>query len=136
MKRVRGFSILELLIVIAVLGILGAVTAANLQSYIESLRASESARGLSNAVSKARNRALQRSAATSVLLTGNAVRLYDADGELVQEVRLPHRALVTPAAIIRFTGRGLPDHQYVFTVTAGPRSRRVVILPTGKVVLP
>ena len=136
MRRRQGFSMLELLIVIAVLGVITAMAAVSLQNYMKALRASESARGLANAVTQARNRALKQSSAMSVELAGNVVKLYDAGGALVREAKLPHRARVAPATTVHFTGRGLPDQQYVFTVTAGPKTRKVVVLPTGKVILP
>lgn len=136
MRQGRGFTLIEMLIVLAMLGILGAVTALSVQNYVKTLRANETARALANYIAQARDRALERSEAMSILLSGNDVNIYDTAGHLVRQGHLPYQASATPTTTLRFGGRGLPDRQYVFEVTVGPKTRKVVVLTTGKVVLP
>lgn len=134
--RRRGFTLIELLIVIAVVGTLLAIAAGSLQRYLQTLRLNESARITANILTEARSRAIRRSEAFSLELTGDRVRIRDADGTMIKEVEVPHRAQVSPQTTVHFTGRGLPDRQYVFRVSTARGSRNVTLLPTGKVVIP
>jgi len=135
MKR-KGFTLVEMLLVLAVLGVLMSLGTYGMQRYVKTLRLSESAHKVQSFLAQARNQAIKRSEAAYVDVGGNTLRLYDGNDQLKKTLNLPYRSQVAPGTRVYFTGRGLPDHQYVFTVQLGDRNRSVVLLPTGKVVIP
>jgi prepilin-type N-terminal cleavage/methylation domain-containing protein len=135
MKR-AGFSLMELLLVIAIVGVLAGLGTSSFQRYVRSLRVQESTQKVAHFVQQARNRALKQSEAYLLHVSGSELKLYDTSGTLVKEVTLPNGATVAPAGTLLLTGRGLPVQQQAFTVHVQGRSKRVVVLPTGKVVIP
>jgi len=134
--RKKGFTLIELLVVIAILGILMAIGGVGMQGYIQKLRLEEGTRKAKALLTQGRSLALRRSEATYVEVNESAMRLYDSGYRLVQSMNLPYHAKIRPNLRVHFTGRGLPEHQYVFTVEMDSLSRKVVLLPTGKVVIP
>lgn len=137
----QGFTLLELLVVLAILGILLAMAAPGLLGYINTIRANEAAAALASGLRRAGGAALSRSVAVTVSVTdgGNAIAWKAAADAGAVTQPLPYGAAVTsvtPAGAITFSGRGLPTEQYAVQLRTRTVSRTVVVLVTGKVVIP
>lgn len=139
----QGFTLLEFLIVLAVLAILGGVAAVSFNAYIQSSRLNQAAQEVAEALRSVGNRALTESRRyTITLTTGPGSRLEWANSEQkVGSLTVPHNVQIVslnpPGSTIEYVGRGFPVHQYRIGLQLGSRPvREVVLLPTGKVVTP
>ncbi len=138
-----GFTLLEILVALAILGILGALAVANLNTYIQNSRLNQALQEVAEALRSVGNRALTESRGYTVTLTTGAnSRLEWANSEgTVGSLLVPNGAhivsVVPSGTTIQFAGRGFPLNQYRIRLQLGSRPvREVVILPTGKVVTP
>lgn len=138
-----GFTLLELLMVLAVLAILGGVASVNLNGYIQSSRLNQALQEVAEALRSVGNRALTESRGYTVTLTtGTASRLEWANSEgTVGSLRVPNNVQIVSlnpsGSTIQYAGRGFPINQYRIGLQLGSRPvREVVLLPTGKVVTP
>lgn len=139
--RRQGFTLLEMLVVLAILGILLALAAPGLLGYINNVRANEAAATLAAGLRQAGGAALARSETITVSVTDGAhtISWKGATDAAAITQPLPHNAAVTgvtPAGTITFSGRGLPTEQYTVQLKARDVTRTVVVLVTGKVVVP
>ena len=138
----RGFSLVEMLVALAVLGVLLAVGAVVLLGYLETTRLNQARQEVATALRLVGNRALSESQPYTVRVrSGTPARISWAragsTGEL-GSITVPHnvRVSVSPNGPIQYVGRGFPVRQYVLTLERGSRSATVVVLTTGKVVTP
>jgi len=138
----RGFSLVEMLVALAVLGVLLAVGAVGLLGYLETTRLNQARQEVAAALRLVGNRALSESQPYTVgVHSGPPARISWAragsTGEL-GSVTVPHnvRVSVDPDGPMQYVGRGFPVQQYVLTLERGSRSATVVVLTTGKVVTP
>lgn len=138
--RGQGFTLLEMLVVMAILGILLAIGAPNLLGFINNSRANAAAADLAAVLRQAGGRALSLSERITVSLTDSntAVTWKNVAGTQSGKRILPYNAAVTSVTPgnIAFSGRGLPVEQYRLTLKTGNATRTVVVLVTGKVVIP
>ncbi|GEM84905.1 pilus assembly FimT family protein [Meiothermus hypogaeus] len=139
----RGFTLLEMLIVLAVMAILGGLAVANLNAYIQSSRLNQALQEVAEALRSVGNRALTESRGYTVTITTGAnSRLEWANSEgPVGSMVVPNAVQIvslTPSgSTIQYAGRGFPLNQYRLGLQIGSRpAREVVLLPTGKVVIP
>lgn len=139
----QGFTLLELLVVLAVLGILGGLVTVNLNGYIQNSRLNQALQEVAEALRSVGNRALTESRGYTVTITtGAASRLEWANSEgAVGSLQVPNNVQIVsldPAgSTIQYAGRGFPINQYRIALQIGSRpAREVVLLPTGKVVIP
>lgn len=139
----QGFTLLEFLIVLAVLAILGGVAAVSFNAYIQSSRLNQAAQEVAEALRSVGSRALTESRGyTITLTTGPGSRLEWVNSEqTVGSLAVPHNVQIVslnpPGSTIKYVGRGFPVHQYRIGLRLGSRPvREVVLLPTGKVVTP
>lgn len=139
----QGFTLLEFLIVLAVLAILGGVAAVSFNAYIQSSRLNQAAQEVAEALRSVGSRALTESRGyTITLTTGPGSRLEWVNSQqTVGSLSVPHNVQIVslnPAgSTIEYVGRGFPVRQYRIGLQLGSRPvREVVLLPTGKVVTP
>nr|WP_233498316.1 hypothetical protein [Meiothermus sp. QL-1] len=131
---------MEFLVALVVLSILTPIAAVGLVRYLEGQRLNQARMELAEVLKQVSQRALTESRGYRVDLAvgGGSLSWSSSDGPLGSRT-LPHGARivsVSPAGPIQFAGRGFPLSQYRIELALGNRSRSVVLLPTGKVVLP
>ncbi len=141
----RGFALIELLLVLAILGLLGGVGMAGLQRYLETQRLNQALEEVAGALRGVAGRALQESRPyqiqVRILESGWGSRLEWSSGrEVVGQLTVPNGVRIVQIEggyPIEFVGRGFPRTTYRLHLQIGSRpARRVVLLPTGKVVIP
>jgi prepilin-type N-terminal cleavage/methylation domain-containing protein len=138
----KGFSLLELLIVIAIVAILGAVAATSLTNYRRQLNLSEAKQLVVNAIRRSSDDAIRQTRTLTLTVENSSQRLVWSEGTIeIGRQDLPSGATVgmvrqdtTRAA--QFTGRGIPTQQLTFTVTRGGLSQTFTLLVTGLVAQP
>lgn len=138
-----GFTLLELLVVLAVLAIFGGLAVVNLNGYIQNSRLNQALQEVAEALRSVGNRALAESRGYTVTVTtGAASRLEWANSEgTVGSLRVSNNVQIVSldpsGSTIQYAGRGFPINQYRIGLQIGSRpAREVVLLPTGKVVIP
>lgn len=139
--RPRGVTLIQMLVVLSIIGILLAISAPSLGGFINNSRANETAATLAAGLRVAGGQSLSRSEGITVSVTdgGNSITWKNTAATFTEKRVLPYNATitgVTPAGDIVFTGRGLPLQQYTLALKQGNLNRTVVLLVTGKVVVP
>ncbi len=138
-----GFTLLEMVVVMAVMAVLVVLVAVNLSGYIQSSRLNQARQEVAEALRAVGNRALTESRAYTVTVTmGSPSRIQWSNSEgPVGSLTVPNNVQIVSLApsgpSIQFIGRGFPAQQYHLGLQIGSRpAREVVLLPTGKVVTP
>lgn len=131
----RGFSLLELLIVLAVIGVLLGLGAPLLNQFIAQRRLDEAAITLSNALRRAGDQAITQSESVTMTLNGSDISWQNEASQVLGKARLPNSAKLTPTTTVTFSGRGLPTQKHDFTVSLASNQKAVYLLPTGAVII-
>lgn len=139
----RGYSLLELLVVLGMIGILLGIGTFLLFRYLERVRLNESVREVSETLSRIADDALRHNVRvvldeTTLAISRDTLR-WSADGDELGREVLPEGTsvkLVNRPSVpeLDFSSRGLPYRQLTFNVQRGRLSRDVVLLATGMVV--
>lgn len=134
LENQRGYTTAELLVVVAIIGILSLVTVPNFISMYQSSRVKAAARGLTTTIRNARQLAISGNQRTKVSfsIAGTEPRTYIVE----KEVRDPETGTKTWQRVrngdlgqrVRFT-----DSEFIDTVTGDGGLRDVVFLPNGTV---
>ncbi len=135
-RRERGLTLIEILLILAVLGILLAIAAPNLNAYLQHLRFQEGVRTLSENVLSARDTATSQSIAVRIQAAGDQLTWRDAaTGTQLGRITLPHGVTVVNSVSVDLSGRGLPPGQTIFAMASsdGSRTSDVYLLPTGAI---
>lgn len=133
-RRRRGFTMIEVLIVIGILAVLLAIAAPMLGGYIQRLRFNEGARTFSEAVLRARDTATRNSIAVRLEAAADTVSWFDqVSGAALGSVSLPNGVAVTDSVTVFMSGRGLPLNQAEFQLADSNHSGSVWLLPTGAI---
>ena len=143
MNAKKGFTLLEILIVVAIIGILLAVSSVGLQGYIQQLRLNEATsevkqtlkRVLDEAVTQSREMRISVSSDSSAIVweTKPVLGSWQEAGRET----LPNSASVSVGGgAVVINGRGLPEQQRQFQVTRNEKSRMVTLLTSGLVIVP
>lgn len=136
-----GYTLIEVLVVIAILGILMGLSSWGLMGYLAKSRARETAEATAASLREAVNTALSRSEGITVKPTADnkGMNWKNGSGAVNINAVLPNDGVImgiVPAEDIKITGRGLPLKQYKVNVKAANIDRTVILMITGKVVLP
>ncbi len=146
--RVRGYTLVELVVVLAILGVLFAVGVGALMHYLQLQRLRAAAEAAKSVAVAARNQAGVESVGYRLAVCDAHTLGYAPEGSDAcsagKRRTLPYRARVelknadcsASAALLRYSGRGLPLAQRCLEVTYAGRTRRVVVLLSGKVEVP
>jgi prepilin-type N-terminal cleavage/methylation domain-containing protein len=131
--RKQGFSLIEILVVLAVLGILLGMSGLFLNSYLQRQRLNEATRTLGESLRRASETAVTSSEEVVATISNTEIRWVDESNKVgVQS--LPTGATIpgTPI-IVTFSGRGLPQLGQPFKVQLNGKERNLYLLPTGAV---
>jgi len=142
MKKSPGFTLLELLITLAIMIILGMVAVPSYSTFMANERFAAATNDLNNAYRFARNEAIKTS--TSMTLEAN-----DGDWENGWQVKsssddpalfvskVPHSSISISGAAVTVRGGGALSggSSVSFTITGANKTRRLCILSSGQSVL-
>ncbi len=141
-KRKGGFSLLEILVVLAVLGILLGISGFLLSGYLRQVRLNEATRTFGETLRRVSEIAATESQYMVLKIDITSLR-WREQGAPVTELRgsldIPNvEAIIMPTGgdEIEFTGRGLPQEGYLYQLVLGDRERSVYLAPTGAVIYP
>ena len=134
-RRAKGFSLLELIVVLAVLGVLLGVGGIFLSQFLAEKRLEEAAVSLSAALRRAADQAQTQSQSVTLSAAERGLSWQGEAGETLGAAALPSGATLTPAATVVFSGRGLPQTRQSFTVSFKSEVKTVHLLPTGAVII-
>ncbi len=143
----RGFGLVELIVVVALLGVLSVLAVPNLLSYYQSSSLTAGAEQLAAVMNRARHLAISRNTSVCVERTGTQVRLrlgscvdatvvWGGPGtDSTGAIQIATDLQVGGAATAIFTNAGGASTPGIFSVTDPKtnRSRNVVVASTGRV---
>ncbi len=133
-RPVTGFTLVELMIVVIVVGVLAAVAAPSFADLIRSQRVKTAANDLASALIFARSEAVKRNADVTVSKSGSSwsdgwTVSYDDGGTKTPSSHpaLNQLTVTTSAASVIFGGGGRADTTANFTVDSVPQSPGVIV---------
>ena len=143
----RGFTFAELMLVVAIIGILSVLAAPTLFTYIQTGALQAGARELASAINLGRQLAISRNTTVCVEVTGTNIRLrtggclgtiwtgLGTDGTGVIRVSDPGTLRITTTANVVFTNLGAASTVGTYTVTnpVDNKTRTVVVASSGRV---
>jgi prepilin-type N-terminal cleavage/methylation domain-containing protein len=141
----RGFGVTELLVVVAIIGIIGAVAAPSLLTYYQSSSLTAGAEQLASVLNRARHLAVRNNASVCVELNGTTVRMRTVScaGTVWTGVGTDSAGTITIANNLQvgggpnavFTNVGGASTTASFTVTdpKTSHSRTVAVTASGQV---
>jgi prepilin-type N-terminal cleavage/methylation domain-containing protein len=142
-KSKSGFTLVELMVVIAVLGILMSIAALGLRNYILQLRLNEASVTVIQTLKRLGDLAITQSRPVRLQVTAAPELTWAGQGtgstwEQLGTLALPEGTTLVqnPIGAITFSGRGLPQTQTTFTIRRGNLQSVVTLLPSGLVVQP
>lgn len=133
-RNSRGLTLIEILLILAILGILMALAFPGLSAYIQQLRFQEGVRTFSESLLRARDTATNTSAAVRFEANGGTITWVDVvAGNTLGSASLPNGVTVASNVQVVLSGRGLPPGQVQFPLTNGTLETTVWLLPTGAI---
>ena len=135
----QGFTLIEILIVVAILSILLGIGAFNLNRYLQSSRLNEASKVMGESLRRVSELAITESQQMVVTLGSNSISWKEAATNLARgSQELPYTAKITDktSTSIIFTGRGLPLKDEQFEISLGNKSKNVYLFVTGAVSYP
>lgn len=123
--RARGFTLIEAMLVVALLGILTAIALPSFQTMITNTRATTIASELQSLLLYARSEAVFRRSSTSVTSNGSTWEVTAADGTLLRSFEFPSTATLTksPADTLSFDNGGTVSNSFTVSVIVTNASR-------------
>jgi type II secretion system protein H len=146
----RGFTLAELMVVVAILGILAVLAAPTLFSYIQTSALQAGARELATAINLGRQLAIARNTTVCVEVTGTNIRLRTGgclgtiwtgpatDSTGLIKVSDPGTLQISTTANAVFTNLGAASTPGIYTVRnpVDSKTRTVTVAPSGRVSIP
>lgn len=142
----KAFSLVELLVALGVLGIALGLGVPSIQSYTIRSQLNQTAEELATLVKQVAARALNTSEGHRLNVPLGSILSWGPDRLDGQDVnvKLSHGVLksctladgTSCGGLLSFSGRGLPAAQYNLTLEHRGRTQKVVVLLTGKAVIP
>jgi prepilin-type N-terminal cleavage/methylation domain-containing protein len=143
----RGFTFAELMLVVAIIGILSVLAAPTLFAYIQTSALQAGARELVTAINLGRQLAITRNTTVCVEVTGTNIRLRTGgclgtiwtgpgtDSAGVIRISDPGTLQISTGANVVFTNLGAAGATRTYTVTnaVDGKTRTVVVDPSGRV---
>lgn len=131
----NGFTVIEILLVLAVLGILMAIAFPSLNRYVQSSRFQQGVKVFEDALVTARDTATRTSSPIDFEVDGQNVTWSDvASSEQLSSSELPFGISIEGGArSFEISGRGMPQVQERFDLSNETFSASVYLLPTGAV---
>jgi prepilin-type N-terminal cleavage/methylation domain-containing protein len=134
-KLRQGLSLIEIIVVLAVLGILLSIGGFMLNAYLQKLRLEEATRVTGETLRRVSELAVTESQGMVATVTTNNISWKEAQTNVNRgNIPLPPNAtLAASTATINFSGRGQPEFPETFTVTLNGKSKTVYLFTTGAV---
>ena len=127
----RGFTLVEILMTLAVVGILAAIATPRIERLSRSLRIEGSAQAFVGDLNRARTQAIKHNATVTVALTG--AQAYRIAGVGTRNLDEEVRFTGTSPDSVNFTGFGTTgDGREVYTLRLGELERQVVLDAAGQ----
>lgn len=143
--RRTGFTLIELLLLLAIIGVVAGLGFSSLRDYINNQTIHQAAGEMAGLLTRVAGRAINESQAYHLHVTPNSGTLTWHPDSDVSNARLVTTVLPTGVRVqsvvgdgtndVRYTGRGLPLQQYEVALTYRGLTRRVMLLPTGRVIV-
>ena len=136
----QGFTFLELVVVIAIIGLFAAITALSIPSWRANITLRTTARDVISSFQFARVEAAKRNAEIQVQVTVGGAGVGDCTvldgGEVIRVLDLPARVSIESTTISPyvFNTRGIPTSGGgTVTLTNGDRTYNVILSPAGAI---
>ena len=143
----RGFTFIELMLVVAIVGILAALAAPTLIGYIQTTALQAGTRELASAINAGRQLAIARNTTVCVEVTGTNIRLRTGgclgtiwtgpvtDSTGLIKVSDPGTLQISTTANVVFTNLGAASTVGTYTVTnpVDSKTRTVAVAASGRV---
>ncbi len=119
-KRCNGFNLIELVVVIAIIGILSAIAVPSFTSTVSSMRAKAVASDLYMALIKARSEAVKRNAkVTLTIVDGKGWKVYPSLAvDSILESHVVSGDVSIGVGSVEYNSSGRPSATASFTITA------------------
>jgi type II secretion system protein H len=145
MKKSRGFSILELLVVLAVIAVVSAIVTPNIISWHSRAKLRGAAGNLKGDLEMSKARAVRERSPVTVtfLATRYQVAFTDKDGNLTTlrdrklpggvRVDLDNTSFGSMGEKTEFNGRGLPQAGSALLINKKGEQKKIVVSPLGRI---
>ena len=136
-KNTQGLTLLELLIVMAIVAIFAGIGVPSFSSFMATERLSVTTNELYNAYRFARNEAIKTSSSMELDAVGgdwgNGWQVENSDGDVLFVSKVPHSSVTVSASAVTVLGRGaLSGSTQTFTITGADDASCISILTSGQ----
>jgi prepilin-type N-terminal cleavage/methylation domain-containing protein len=134
-KRQQGLSLIEIIVVVAVFGILLSIGGFMLNAYLQKLRLEEATRVTGETLRRVSELAVTESQGMIATVTATNISWKEAETNTTRgnTPLPPNTTLTSSSAVITFSGRGQPEGPETLTVTLNGKTKTVYLFTTGAV---
>ena len=121
MRKNSGFTLIELMVVIGIVGLLAAITVPNLISWLPKYRVGSAARNVISAVEFARLQAVRENSPVDVnfIYANDRVTVVNSGGNTLRQIQCPSDVDFIDSglgALLQFDGRGFANQSGLVTI--------------------